>query len=43
MGLDDYIAKQDANIDFLSIVVNPNEDFGYSDFLQNIDTVIWGR
>lgn len=21
----------------------PNEDFGYLDFLQNIDTVIWGR
>jgi dihydrofolate reductase len=43
MSLDGYIAKKDDNIDFLSIVETPNEDFGYSDFLQNIDTVIWGR
>lgn len=43
MSLDGYIAKKDGNIDFLSIVETPNEDFGYSDFLQNIDTVIWGR
>ena len=43
MSLDGYIAKKDDNIDFLSIVETTNEDFGYSDFLQNIDTVIWGR
>lgn len=43
MSLDGYIAKKDDNIDFLSIVETSNEDFGYSDFLQNIDTVIWGR
>jgi dihydrofolate reductase len=43
MSLDGYIAKKDDNIDFLSIVERPNEDYGYSDFLQNIDTVIWGR
>ena len=43
MSLDGYIAKRDDNIDFLSIVETPNEDFGYLDFLQNIDTVIWGR
>jgi len=43
MSLDGYIAKKDDNIDFLSIVETPNEDFGYSDFLRNIDTVIWGR
>jgi dihydrofolate reductase len=43
MSLDGYIAKKDDNIDFLSIVETLNEDFGYSDFLQNIDTVIWGR
>lgn len=43
MSLDGYIAKKDGNIDFLSIVETPNEDFGYADFLQNIDTVIWGR
>lgn len=43
MSLDGYIAKKDDNIDFLSIVETPSEDFGYADFLQNIDTVIWGR
>lgn len=43
MSLDGYIAKKDNSIDFLSIVETSNEDFGYSDFLQNIDTVIWGR
>lgn len=43
MSLDGYIAKKDDNIDFLSIVETPNEDFGYADFLKNIDTVIWGR
>lgn len=43
MSLDGYIAKKNDNIDFLSIVETPNEDFGYSYFLNNIDTVIWGR
>lgn len=43
MSLDGYIAKEDGNIDFLSIVDTPEEDFGYNSFLQNIDTVIWGR
>lgn len=43
MSLDGYIAKEDDNIDFLSVVDTPGEDFGYAGFLQNIDTVIWGR
>jgi dihydrofolate reductase len=43
MSLDGFIAKKDDNIDFLSIVETVNEDFGYSDFLKGIDTVIWGR
>ncbi|WP_207492528.1 dihydrofolate reductase family protein [Aridibaculum aurantiacum] len=43
MSLDGFIAKKDDNIDFLSMVETPNEDFGYADFMQNIDTVIWGR
>jgi dihydrofolate reductase len=43
MSLDGYIAKHDGNIDFLSIVERPKEDYGYSDFLESIDTVIWGR
>lgn len=43
MSLDGYIAGKDDNIDFLSIVETPGEDFGYAAFLQEIDTVIWGR
>ncbi len=43
MSLDGYIAKKDGNIDFLHSVQTPDEDFGYADFLQHIDTVIWGR
>lgn len=43
MSLDGYIAKKDDSIDFLSVVETPGEDFGYAAFLQEIDTVIWGR
>lgn len=43
MSLDGYIATQDDNIDFLSQVEMENEDYGYADFTQQIDTVIWGR
>lgn len=43
MSLDGYIAKEDDTIDFLSLVETPGEDFGYADFLKNVDTVIWGR
>ena len=43
MSLDGYIAKEDGNLDFLSVVETPGEDFGHTDFLQGIDTVIWGR
>lgn len=42
-SLDGYIAKKDNNIDFLSVVETPGEDYGYADLLQNTDTVIWGR
>lgn len=43
MSLDGYIAQDEDNVDFLSIVDAPPEDYGYADFTQNIDTVIWGR
>lgn len=43
MSLDGYIAKKDDNIDFLSIVGKPNEDYGHREFLKGVDTVIWGR
>ena len=43
MSLDGFIAKRDDNIAVLSMVEIPSEDYGYADFLQSIDTVIWGR
>jgi dihydrofolate reductase len=43
MSLDGFIAKEDDNIDFLTTVELPGEDYGYSSFLKDIDTVIWGR
>lgn len=43
MSLDGYIAGKNDDIDFLSRVDVPGEDYGYGGFLANIDTVIWGR
>ncbi|RNI28687.1 dihydrofolate reductase family protein [Rufibacter latericius] len=43
MSLDGYIAKEDDNIDFLSQVERPGEDYGYAAFQQTVDTLIWGR
>lgn len=43
MSLDGYIAGENDNIDFLSSVDTPGEDFGYFDFYHTVDTVIWGR
>lgn len=43
MSLDGYIAKPDDNLDFLSIVQKEGEDYGYSAFINSIDTVILGR
>ena len=43
MSLDGYIAKSDDNIDFLSTVEEEGEDYGYADFIKDIDTVILGR
>ncbi|GAB3647459.1 dihydrofolate reductase family protein [Echinicola sediminis] len=43
MSLDGYIAKDEDNIDFLSKVDVPGEDYGYADFTNHVDTIIWGR
>lgn len=44
MSLDGYIAKPNGDISFLSIVHQQSEqDYGYNEFIQTIDTVIIGR
>ncbi len=43
MSLDGYIAKLNGDISFLSLVEQPGQDYGYSDFYETIDTVIMGR
>ena len=43
MSLDGYIATKDNDLEFLSIVQQEEEDYGYADFVESIDTVIIGR
>jgi dihydrofolate reductase len=43
VSLDGYIAQEDGNIDWLSMVEVPGEDYGYATFYETIDTVVMGR
>jgi dihydrofolate reductase len=43
MSLDGYIAKENDDISFLSIVDKPGEDYGYAEFIKDVDTVLIGR
>lgn len=43
MSLDGYISKPNDDLSFLSIVEKEGEDYGYSNFTANIDTIIIGR
>ncbi len=40
MSLDGYIAKPDDDISFLSKVEKEGEDYGYSEFIKTVDTII---
>src|SRR6478735_1543980 len=42
-SLDGFIAKDDNDISFLSSVEVKGEDYGYSEFVKTVDTVIMGR
>ncbi len=42
-SLDGYIARQDGDIGWLSLVEQTGEDYGYNDFIKTVDTVILGR
>jgi dihydrofolate reductase len=43
MSLDGFIAGEDGNLDFLSLVEKEGEDYGYNRFVESVDTVILGR
>jgi len=43
MSLDGYIADEKDDLGFLSVVEMKGEDYGYSDFINTVDTVIMGR
>ncbi|MBN8696217.1 MAG: dihydrofolate reductase [Bacteroidetes bacterium] len=42
-SLDGYIAKPNDDLSFLSIVHKEGLDYGYTDFVNSVDTVILGR
>lgn len=43
MSLDGYIATKDNSLEFLSMVEQEGEDYGYNDFVESVDAVIIGR
>ena len=43
MSLDGYIAAPNDDLSFLEMVQVAGEDYGYTDFVSQIDTVIIGR
>ena len=43
MSLDGYLATKDDDLSFLSTVEKEGEDYGYSEFIQSVDTYIIGR
>jgi dihydrofolate reductase len=43
MSLDGYIAREDGSIDWLPAVDEAGEDYGYGEFIADVDTVLMGR
>lgn len=43
MSVDGYIAGRGGDMSFLSVVEEAGQDYGYSDFVDTVDTVIMGR
>jgi len=42
-SLDGYIAKPNDDLNFLKTVEKEGEDYGYAEFIANVDTIILGR
>lgn len=43
MSLDGYIATETGSLDWLGLVEMPGQDYGYENFVGQVDTVIMGR
>ncbi|MEQ8325299.1 MAG: dihydrofolate reductase family protein [Vicingaceae bacterium] len=43
MSLDGYIASKDDDLSWLSVVESKNEDYGYAEFNEKVDTYIVGK
>lgn len=43
MSLDGFISGKNESLDFLSLVEQEGQDYGYFDFVNSVDTVIIGR
>ncbi len=43
MSIDGYIAREDGNIDWLEIGHTGDEDYGFKEFFNSIDTLILGK
>lgn len=42
-SLDGYIAKENGDIEWLTKLSSLDDDFGYSDFIADIDVIVMGR
>src|SRR5689334_596669 len=43
MSLDGFIARRDGDIEWLSRVELPGEDYGYAAFAASVDVLVMGR
>lgn len=43
MSLDGFIAKHNDDLSFLNMVEKEGEDYGYAEFISNVDTILLGR
>ena len=43
LTIDGFLARPDGALDFLPTPSDPNEDFGFAEFLASVDVVVMGR